>query len=120
MASENNTGKKRRQPVDYSGARQWAPLLRLCWSGDIVKDNTTRLWWAEDGTQVARIDHYGTVLGAEFSADGSRILTWTRNMAHLWGFGVDYDLPAEYLPLQVEVMTGTTMDYHGAVRTLSA
>nr|VFJ52596.1 MAG: hypothetical protein BECKFW1821B_GA0114236_101247 [Candidatus Kentron sp. FW]VFJ54361.1 MAG: hypothetical protein BECKFW1821A_GA0114235_104717 [Candidatus Kentron sp. FW] len=39
---------------------------------------------------------------------------------HLWDFSVDYDFPVEHLPLQVEVVTGTTMNDHGAVRTLSA
>nr|VFJ87174.1 MAG: hypothetical protein BECKH772A_GA0070896_1000242 [Candidatus Kentron sp. H]VFJ88815.1 MAG: hypothetical protein BECKH772B_GA0070898_1000238 [Candidatus Kentron sp. H]VFJ95066.1 MAG: hypothetical protein BECKH772C_GA0070978_1000189 [Candidatus Kentron sp. H] len=78
-----------------------------------------RLWQAEDGSEVARMKHDDTVRGAEFSADGSRILTWSGGTARLWDFGVDYDFPLEHLPLRVEVMTGTTMNDFGAVRTLS-
>nr|VFJ75529.1 MAG: hypothetical protein BECKFW1821C_GA0114237_107911 [Candidatus Kentron sp. FW] len=65
--------------------------------------------------------HKHRLLGTEFSADESLILTWSEDgMVHLWDFGVDYDFPSEHLPLQVEVMTGTIMNDYGAVKTLSA
>ncbi|VFN00135.1 MAG: hypothetical protein BECKG1743D_GA0114223_104975 [Candidatus Kentron sp. G] len=69
--------------------------------------------------QFVRMNH-GDVNGVEFSPDGSRILTWSNDgTASLWDFGVDYDFPVAHLPLQVEVMTGTTMNDHGAVSALS-
>ncbi|VFN00129.1 MAG: hypothetical protein BECKG1743D_GA0114223_104972 [Candidatus Kentron sp. G] len=66
------------------------------------------------------MDHDGYVHDAAFSTDASRILTWSGNTAHLWDLSVDYDFPLEHLSLQVEVMTGTTMNDHGAVSALSA
>nr|VFJ63187.1 MAG: hypothetical protein BECKDK2373C_GA0170839_110414 [Candidatus Kentron sp. DK] len=67
------------------------------------------------------MNHDGRVDGAEFSTDESLILTWSEDKtARLWDFGVDYDFPVEHLPLQVEVMTGTAMNDHGAVSALSA
>ena len=66
------------------------------------------------------IGHDGRVLGAAFSADESRILTWSWDRtARLWAFGVD-DFPPVYLLLRVEVITGTAMDHLGNVRVLKA
>lgn len=37
----------------------------------------------------------------------------------LWNIGIDYDFPREYLPLLVEVRTGTRMDEYGNIFVLS-
>nr|VFK32167.1 MAG: hypothetical protein BECKMB1821G_GA0114241_11046 [Candidatus Kentron sp. MB]VFK34602.1 MAG: hypothetical protein BECKMB1821I_GA0114274_107714 [Candidatus Kentron sp. MB] len=64
--------------------------------------------------------NHGDVNGVEFSPDESRILTWSPDgTASLWDLSVDYDFPVAHIPLQVEVMTGTTMNDYGAVSALS-
>ena len=58
--------------------------LILTWSFD----NTARLWNAEDGAEVLRMNHDEPVEGAKFSADESSILTWSRDgTARLWRNG---------------------------------
>jgi WD40 repeat protein len=64
--------------------------------------------------------HEGSVSGAVFSKDESRILTWSKHStARLWNIDADYDFPKEHLPLLVEVCTGTAMDDFGNVRALN-
>ncbi len=64
--------------------------------------------------------HDNYVSGAVFSRDESLILTWSDDStARLWDIGADYDFPKEYLPLLVQVATGTKMDDNGNVDALS-
>jgi hypothetical protein len=64
--------------------------------------------------------HDERVLGAAWNHDESLILTWSKdNTARLWNTKADIDFPQEYLPLLVEVMTGTTMDEAGNITVLT-
>src|SRR5262249_54025571 len=52
-------------------------------------DRTARLWNAADGMPIGQpMPHDGWATGAQFSADGQRILSWGNDGAHLWN-GVD-------------------------------
>ena len=58
-----------------------------------------------------QIKYESSVIGALFTKDDSRILTWSRDgTARLWNIEADYDFPNQHLPLLVEVATGTAMD----------
>ncbi|OQX08789.1 MAG: hypothetical protein BWK80_47710, partial [Desulfobacteraceae bacterium IS3] len=63
----------------------------------------------------------GSVRGAVFDKNESRILTWSYDgTARVWDIGADYDFPPEHFPLLVEVATGTAMnDNTGDVSVLS-
>ncbi len=92
--------------------------LILTWS----RGGTARLWNARDGTLAFQpMEYKYGVDGAIFNKDGSLILTWSRDgTAHLLGnYKADYDFPKEYLPLLVEVATGTTMDDISIVHSLT-
>ena len=67
--------------------------LVLTWSGDETAglwaaettDNTARLWDAKTGAHIHTMRHEGELIGAVFSADESRILTWSwDDTARLW------------------------------------
>ena len=54
--------------------------------------------------------HKGSVIGAIFNADETRILTWSGDTAMIWDVGVDWDFPPDKIKLQVMALTGTEMD----------
>ena len=85
-------------------------------------DGTARLWNAQDGSPAAQpMKHESDVNGARFNKDETLILTYSDDgTARLWNISVDYDFPAEYLPLLVEVSTGTTLNEIGNVRILKS
>ena len=65
--------------------------------------------------------HKNMGIGAIFSSDGTKILTWgDYNSAQLWHLDVDYDFPPEHLPLFVEVATGTAVDDYDNFRFLNS
>ena len=61
-------------------------LLESAPDGVIIGDGTARLWNATDGKPAGEpMKHEAGVLGALFSADGKRILTWSQDhTARLW------------------------------------
>jgi WD40 repeat protein len=95
----------------------------LTWSRDYESGakGTARLWDATDGASIGLpMKHDRYVNGALFNKDETRILTWGGDgKARLWNISVDNDFPQEYLPLTVEVATGTTMDDYGNVTASS-
>ncbi|MEE8583573.1 MAG: hypothetical protein V3T83_01855, partial [Acidobacteriota bacterium] len=83
-------------------------------------DGTARLWKAKDGSPLEVLEHDGPVWGAVFSRDESRVLSYSSDgTARIWDIQSDLDFPVEYLPLLVEVATGTTMDERGFVTALN-
>jgi WD40 repeat protein len=90
--------------------------LILTWS----EDGTARLWNAEDGAAIGQpMKHEGYVKGAAYISENNRILTWSDDgTARFWDCGSDLDFPADKLVLQVEVLTGTTMDDFGNITAL--
>jgi WD40 repeat protein len=81
-----------------------------------------RLWNARDGTPATKpMKHEDTIWGAKFNADESLILSYGDDgTARLWsGINADYDFPSEYLPLLVEVLTGTTLNENNELKLLS-
>jgi hypothetical protein len=86
-----------------------------------AKDATARLWRARDGAPVGEpLRHGADVLGAVWNHDESRILTWSRDgTARQWKVRADVDFPQQYIPLLVEVMTGTMMDEGGNISVLT-
>jgi WD40 repeat protein len=92
--------------------------LILTWSDD----QTARIWHTEDGSPaIPPMKHNGAVLGGTFCKSDSLILTWSNDgTARLWNVGTDYDFPKNYLPLLVEVVTGTKMDDDGKISVLGA
>lgn len=64
--------------------------------------------------------HEAPVLGAVFSDDDTRVLTWGADgSARLWNLSYDSDFPARHLKLLVEVASGTTIDSYGNLISLS-
>jgi WD40 repeat protein len=91
--------------------------LILTWSND----HTARLWHTRDGSPAARpMVQAGPITGATFSKDERFVSTWSRGdkTTRLWDVEADYDFPGEYLPLLVEVVTGTEMDSFGNVHAI--
>ncbi len=66
--------------------------------------------------------HDGPVIGAQFNRNESLVLTWSEDgTARLWDYtSADYDFPKKYLPLLVEVATGTIIDEYGNVSALGS
>jgi hypothetical protein len=59
--------------------------------------------------------------GALFTKDEERVLTWSGDgTARLWPLEADYDFPSDYVPLLVEIATGTTMDNFGNIHALDS
>ncbi len=55
-----------------------------------------------------------------YSADGSRILTWSEDgTARLWRLPQVTDKPAEYYSLEFQIRSGTRLDNAGEVRALT-
>jgi hypothetical protein len=62
--------------------------------------------------------HEGTVSGATFNEDESRVLSWGDGAVRLWDIQEDFDFPRAHIRLLVEVVTGTVMDDVGNVSAL--
>ena len=64
---------------------------------------------------------FGEFLGAIFSKDSQRVLTWDVGVGYpvrLWDFS-DYSVPIERRILEHEVRSATTLDESGGTRVLS-
>jgi hypothetical protein len=58
---------------------------------------------------------------AQFSPDGSRILTWTKaGTTRIWDIAIDQEWPDQKIVLRTEVETGTKLTQSGEVTSLSA
>ncbi len=97
-------------------------VIEAAFSGDerrvlsLSDDGVARLWRAADGVELLRLHHAN---GACFDADEAVIVTWNRAGAvRRYAMAVDADFPVDRLPLLMEVLTGSTMDDYGNVRTL--
>jgi hypothetical protein len=63
--------------------------------------------------------HDGSVGGATFDRDESRVLSWGGDgTVRLWDMQQDFDLSRDHLRLLVEVVTGTIMDDVGNVSAI--
>ena len=65
------------------------------------------------------MEHLASVRGPSFSDDQSVILTYSTETARLWSFASDIDFPQGHAVIQIEVITGTSLDISGNVRILS-
>jgi len=86
------------------------------------KDSVVRLWNARDGSPTGvllRHPRSAYSVQARFYPDGQRIVTWFADKtARLWHHSAQPHVSPEHQTLQVEVLTGTTLDAIGNVRPL--
>jgi len=79
------------------------------------------LWDVTKPEAVLTFKHDGDVIGAQFSRDESRVLTWSKDKtARLWDLTDPLKelQPAERI-LELEVRSGTTLDEQLNLRTLT-
>jgi len=104
-----DNGRQAREAGNYGMAKHFMAAAieatpDLAAARSIVQDLRADLYIRAD----LMLQHQGSVWGAQFSRDESRILTWSSdNTARVWQISGDVDFPKDKTVLQIEALNGT-------------
>jgi WD40 repeat protein len=119
-----SSGKELTPPLRHQGPVRAVSAVAFSPDGKAVLtgslDGTARLWSASSGKELTGpLRHQGPVWAVAFSPDGKAVLT-AGGTARLWRMPVVFKGDARRMQLWTQVLTGTEMDDHGALRVLDA